>query len=215
MLIVGDSSSVGFLRSVASDGTVAILTVLLTGLVGAGLTLFWNVRQKRREMDLAAAERFASLYGEFFATWKVWNSHVRERDTLPPADRARVHADILSRATTAEAGVESTLVRLAAQRDLHATVVEDLGRFRQGYQALREVIRSEEPLDWFYSDHPEYKTFKRLAIVIAALIDSGKAKVPARIEKRTKAWLTITSNKFEDFWIDKEDSSLGGSRSVK
>lgn len=46
------------------------LIVLLAGwLVGQRLTYQWNLRQKRRESDLATAQDLQRLYGDFFAVW--------------------------------------------------------------------------------------------------------------------------------------------------
>ena len=62
------------------------LAVTLIGLgvgwlVGQRLTYQWNLRQKRRESDLATAQDLQRLYGDFFAVWKSWNSVVRTAGT--------------------------------------------------------------------------------------------------------------------------------------
>ena len=128
---------------------VALITLGLGWLVGQRLTLGWNLRQKRRELDLSNAKEFQALYGEFFAVWKLWNYYTRDigDKSLPGASRW----ELLNRACAAAAGMESIFVRLASERDLSDAQIESLGQFRQLYQTLREVIRDNEPLCWDHS----------------------------------------------------------------
>jgi hypothetical protein len=51
-----------------------IVALLLTWLVGQRLTYWWNVRQKRRELQLSALQQFYTAYGEFFAVWEAMES---------------------------------------------------------------------------------------------------------------------------------------------
>ena len=67
---------------------------------------------------------------------------------------------ILQDACRAEATLESTFVRLAAERQLSQAEVESLGGFRQIFQHLRESIRDGVPLSWNNSEHPAYAEFK-------------------------------------------------------
>ncbi len=178
----------------------ALLGVLATGLVGAGLTSLWNLQLKRRELDLAAAKRFHDLYGEFFSVWKLWNYYVRDvgPDAFPDASRWK----LLERACAAEAGVEATFIELASKRRLELTAIEDLGKFRQVYQRLRESIRDNKPIEWDWSEHDEYTAFKNLAPRVAHLIRTGRSTRGTIPEERAEAWLAVTSNKFEDFWLE-------------
>src|SRR6187549_1507298 len=52
---------------------VALVALGAGWLVGQRLTYQWNLRQKRRESDLATAQDLQRLYGDFFAVWKQWN----------------------------------------------------------------------------------------------------------------------------------------------
>ncbi len=180
----------------------ALVGVLATGLVGAGLTFLWNVQLKRRELDLAAAKRFHGLYGEFFAVWKLWNYYVGDvgPQVFPEASRWK----LLERACTAEAGVEATLIELASRHRLNRTAIEDLGKFRQVYQQLRESIRDNRRLEWDWSEHDAYMAFKQLAPRVAQLIRTGSPTRAGRAEQGAKAWLDVTSNEFEDFWLDQK-----------
>jgi hypothetical protein len=196
------------------DLLVAAATGVLAAVVGSWLALYWNTRQKQREMDLSTAESFHRLYGEFFAVWKLWNYLIRdvgERE-LPGASRW----ELLKRATDAEAGVEAILGTLASQRSLEPAVVADLGKFRQAFQSLRETIRDGKPLEWNESSDARYRSFKELATSVAALIHSGRRARSASARKRAATWLEITSNRWEDKWlnhaIQQQHEAAGASR---
>jgi hypothetical protein len=160
-------------------------------LVGQRLTMFWSLRQKQRENDLATARAFHLLYGEFFSIWKLWNYYRRDigAESLPEGSRWQ----LLERACRAEGELEATLVRLACERKLTQSDVATLGQFRQLYQSLREVIGKNEPLAWDSSKHQKYLDFKSKAPLIASLIQGGEY-LP---EQASKALLEITSNKWE------------------
>jgi hypothetical protein len=187
------------LNKALPDLIVAAATGVLAAIVGAWLALYWNTRQKQRELDLSNAENFHRLYGEFFAVWKLWNYLIRdvgERE-LPGASRW----ELLRRATDAEAGVEAILGMLASQRSLEPEVVADLGKFRQAFQSLRETIRDGRPLEWNESSDPYYLSFKELATSVAALIHSGRRARSLSARKRATAWLEVTSNRWEGHWL--------------
>ena len=174
---------------------ISLLTIALGWLVGQRLTVRWNLRQKQRELDLTTAHDFHKLYGEFFAIWKLWNySLTAERGCTV------TRSDLLVRACAAEGAVESLFVRLAAGRDLREADIKTLGRFRQGYQTLRETIRDNEKLDWSSSTHPEYLAFKQLATAVALLIVSEQPPTDTVAQKRAEALVSITSNRGEGRW---------------
>ncbi len=174
---------------------VAILTIVLGWVVGQRLTVYWNLRQKQREYDMTTAQEFHKLYGEFFAVWKLWNYHLRESTS-----GTEVRAQLLSRACTAEGSVESLFVRLASSRTLTEEQTGVLGRFRQGYQSLRQAVRDGRPLDWRSSTHPQYVAFKKLAAEVAVLIVSEMPPSAGVVEARAASLLRITSNEWEQKW---------------
>ncbi len=176
---------------------VAVIAILLGGLVGQGLTMRWNLRQKRREFDLSAANEFHRLYGEFFAVWKLWNYSLNAAE-----DCTITSSELLIRASAAEGGIESLLVRLSANRELSLDDVRVLACFRQGYQNLREAIRDNRTLDWGSSSHPEYLAFKRLATYVALLIVSAASPTSETARIRAEALIEITSNKWEGNWSE-------------
>ena len=63
----------GTLNDAAANLFVALVSLAFTWLIGNRLALTWAIRQKRKELELATAERFYQQYGEFFAIWKLWN----------------------------------------------------------------------------------------------------------------------------------------------
>ena len=171
------------------------LSLLGSALVGTRISAAWNVRQKRKELDLATARDFHDIYGEFFAIWKTWR-FVIQNQSAGTGDLANLdRATLLVRVCDVEGRLESIFVRLSCERVLDVADVECLGRFRQLFQQLREAIFSSRELNWFSSEHPEYAAFKRLAVRVAMLIDDDRARpTPDAAEGSLRR---ITSNKWE------------------
>jgi hypothetical protein len=180
----------------AITGFNGILLLALTWLVGQRLAYQWNVRQKRRELQLTALQQFYLAYGDFFAVWKLWNRLDRN---VPTFDDRRW--ELWNRAATAESTVEGTLVKLSLEINLEEVDVSNLGRFRQAFQQLRESIRDNVLLPWPFGDCPEYKTFKALSIVVAALLNGEWSSSPISRKRAQEQLETITSNRWEDDWI--------------
>jgi hypothetical protein len=80
--------------------------------------------------------------------------------------------------------------------------VEIVGKFRQAYQQLREVIREGSKLDWGRHDHPEYVAFKRLAVAFALLLSTMDQKNQPSEAHASQALLDITSNRWEGVWTE-------------
>ena len=194
------------LRKALFASIPALVGVLATGLLGAGLTFLWNVQLKERELNLAASRRLHDLYGEFFAVWKLWNYYIGDIGThvgpafFPQASRW----ELLKRACAAEAGIEALLIELSSSRNLKPTAIEDLGKFRQVWQQLRESIRDDHALDWNYSEHPAYMAFKQLAPRVANLVRTGENTQGKTAQQRASVWPEITSGKFAKWWLDKQ-----------
>ena len=174
---------------------ISLVTLGLGWRFGQRLTVRWNLRQKQRELDLATAHEFHKLYGEFFAIWKLWNYSLTAEHGCTVT-----RSDLLVRTCAAEGAIESLLVRIAVGRDLRDEDIRTLGRFRQGYQTLRETIRDNKKLDWSSSTHPEYLAFKQLAAGVALLIVSEHAPTNTLAKERAKALVSITSNRGEGRW---------------
>jgi hypothetical protein len=177
---------------------MALIVLALGWFIGNRLAVHWAIRQRRRELELAAANQFYQLYGEFFALWKLWNYFRYEHGNEPLPETTRW--DLLARASAAEGGVEAILVKLASERQLGEEDIATLGRFRQAYQTLREAIRDLQPVDWWYQDHPEYAAFKRLATQVASMLcTSDKQRAPT-VAQASQALKRITSNEWENRW---------------
>src|SRR3954465_12288613 len=94
-------------------GNLAVPLVALGAgwLVGQRLTYQWNLRQKRRESDLATAQDLQRLYGDFFPVWKQWNPAAGGADEV-------YRRELLRRAAEGEGLLERVLVKLATERRL-------------------------------------------------------------------------------------------------
>jgi hypothetical protein len=192
--------------------STAVVGSILAWVVGTEVSYVWDERRRRRESDLAALATFYKLYGDFFATWKLWSSHKRYAATLAPPDH--VQWSLLERAEVVEGGFEALLVKLASERSLNEDDKRMLGSFREGYQMLRERIRENRPLDWWASPihgghgFEQYRAFKALAEYVGFLLEaSPKRRLlrPANPKPdRSKAIATIAEiskrSEFYDQW---------------
>jgi hypothetical protein len=174
----------------------ALVVLALGWLVGQRLTYVWSVRQKRREFQLSISQQFYVAYGEFFAVWKLWNR--LDRTAAAFEDRGW---ELHKRAAAAEAIIEGTLVKLSSELTLDEEQINGLGRFRQAFQQLRQSIRQNRLLPWSDSENPEYKTFKTLAVRVAALLGKDWQRNPPSSERAGTQLLQITSNRWEQDWV--------------
>jgi hypothetical protein len=157
---------------VAVGGAV---TSALAWLVGTQITYRWDELKRQRESDLKAADEFYSAYGQFFSTWKLWNT---QKDHSAIALPDRVEWALLEKAEESEARFEALLVKLASERVLAKSDTDLLACFRQAYQALREHMREGRALRWWASGDPsdpgveyrEYRAFKALSEFFANLL---------------------------------------------
>lgn len=158
------------------------ILLIVTWLLGQRIIAYWDDRKKRNEMDIAAGHRFFELYGEFKAINRLWNifcnnTHPKLMEgnrakgdkviTIPEANEVRW--ELLKRAAAAESGVESLVLKLAAERELSEERLETLGLFRQAYQKLREAIRVDKQLGWGRGC-PQYQLFNDLAAEFAQML---------------------------------------------
>jgi hypothetical protein len=183
----------------ASKLNPALLVALLGWFVGLRLANSWNLRQKRKELDLETARDFHTIYGQFFAVWKLWaNAHFKPHtdkpiDPPPPEDAWR---EVLRRACDVEGSLESLLVRIVCEKALSDEEIADLGIFRQLFQELRESIRDRCALNWWSSEAEPYAGFKARAARLASLIVADK-NPPTKEEAATRL-LEITSSAWRD-----------------
>jgi hypothetical protein len=188
----------------AKGGINLAVTLVALGagwLVGQRLTYQWNLRQKRRESDLAAAQDLQRLYGDFFAVWKQWNP------AAGGADEA-YRRDLLRRAADGEGLLERVLVKLATERRLSASDRESLGQFRHAYKQLRYAIDKDKKLGWHFDDHPEYLAFKRLAAAVTLIVHREPGRAEVGPEEAFAALREMTSNRHSKTW--KGEPPAGG-----
>lgn len=174
-----------------------VATLALAAIAGQRITSWWNERQKRRELELALANRFYDGYGEFCAIWKQWNYIVRVNDKTDEAYKRFLQ--IHERACHAEGEIESVLLKIASEREMTDECSSYLGDLRQAFQILREKIERGQPLSYSYAEHPEYLAFKRLSTFAGNLLASKSAKLPTA-ERAFANFKEITDNKHESQW---------------
>ena len=173
MFIEASLGSLG--RGLVIAAFTAVVGSLLAWLIGTRVTYRSDERKRRRENDLAARNSFYENYGEFFATWKLWDAaKVHAKTASPPGD---VCWTLLARACNAEGGFESLLVKIASERMLSSRDKLLLACFRESYQQLREAIRKNQLLDWRATGTDvggrKYRAFKALAEYVAFLLEHG------------------------------------------
>lgn len=180
------------------NAIIAAVGALLALGIGKAISEYWEVRKKRRELELSTLNDFYRQYGEFFAVWKLWNQHLAGSPSVSePQD---VGWKLLERASAIEAGIEATLVKISAERSLTDEDIQNLGLLRQAFKSLRRIMRKGKELDWDYSEHEEYLAFKRLACRLTSLmLTSNKERKPTA-EEAADALVKMTANTNESLW---------------
>jgi hypothetical protein len=176
---------------------VSLLTLGLGWLIGVRITAMWTLRQKRRELEFSAANELYRLYGEFFAVWKLWN-YLKLGVIVPDNKDARW--ELMKRAALVDAGFEALLVKVTSERVLTATETINAGLLRQGFQQLRQSIKTDNMLDWSNSEHPQYSEFKRLACFFANIFSADHDFKRPEPEEVAMTLKEATSNKHESNW---------------
>jgi hypothetical protein len=150
-----------------------------TELIRSGLnllTVYWNVRQKRRELNLTSLHAFHGLYGDFKELVKIWRlakRKVKSPVQVPADERWK----LLTRACALESRSEALVLRLATERLLSKEQIEAIGLFRQAIQSLRESIREDVDAR-IGSRRTEYKLLNQLAAEIASFMSVDPPERP-------------------------------------
>jgi hypothetical protein len=175
----------------------AVLVVLGTVLIGQRMVAQWQMRNKRKELEIASAAVFQQMYGEFKDIWRVWKivRNPSQYAMSPPAD---ARFDLLKRATAAEAKVEALVVKLAVERTLKPEEIEKIALFRQGYQRLRQRIRDNKEMEYNYKD-PEYRLFNDLATRFAGILLSEPPRDQPEHEVAARQLETIAKYRRKDW----------------
>ncbi|HJQ40410.1 MAG TPA: hypothetical protein VKB93_24965 [Thermoanaerobaculia bacterium] len=154
------------------------LVLAVTFGAGQFIVASWQMKNKRRELDIVAATQFQQVYGEYKEIWRLWKVYQDpDKEKFKPSDGT--WWELIKRATAAEAKVEAISVKLAVERRLSDEQIQNLGLFRQGFQQLRQGIREGDPMKYNYT-HPEYQLFNRLAAEVACmLLNERHIKTPS------------------------------------
>jgi hypothetical protein len=158
----------------------AAINLAFVAILGGAAGFVWGAMRHRRELDLASLGDFREAYGRWCAVWRDWSAAIdelprRKRDPPFPVDD-KVWLDLMQRAAEVEGTFEALLVKIATERRLNADQIRRMGRFREGYQQLRESIekRQEVPFRVQYraEDVSAYLAFKALSVEFAALLSA-------------------------------------------
>ena len=163
-------------------------------LLGGAFTAFWTSRQKRREIEEMELKSFYDHYGQLLAACRLWNAAKSKKISLP-GEVTRY--ELLKQSSEAESALEGMLLKLASERVLTSDQLSRLGRFRQGYQTVREAIRDDKQVQWDSSQAGPYLDFKEGAALIASLLKKCIWTRPPSQELARKAVCEITHNKYE------------------
>ncbi len=160
---------------------IAALSLLATWFIGQRLTAYWNMREKRRELNLASLQAFHALYGELKEIVKIWRLAKRKLKSpvnVPSDERWK----LLTRASALESKSEALVLRLSSERVLSEEQIVAIGLFRQALQTLRECIRDDVdcPLG---SRRDEYKVLNHLAPEVALIISTDPPDQPLSVQR--------------------------------
>jgi hypothetical protein len=150
-----------------------IAALFLTWFVGVRILHTWEIKRKKKELDILMVSEFYKHYGEFSSIWRLWKVY---HDNNPDKITGVVKTDywkLLERAANVEGGMEAIFVKLASEKKLNDEEIKSLGLFRQAIQQLRQSIREYDKMDW-QREHREYISLKKLSIFTARLINKPK-----------------------------------------
>ncbi len=204
----------------------AVVSIVLGAALGGSITSRWELVKKRRETDLAAAETFFALHGDFYGIWQEWKG-VRHWETFPDeAERRRLRWELFARAAAAQSRLEALMTKLATERELTDDERTVLGCYRQAYRTLGKCIEAKVSLGvplqrqpdgtilessyewWDRSGAPTYVTFKELATAVGALL-ARQGVTPSK-EHAMRSMRAITANRYErPYWLEYAREVLG------
>ncbi len=150
---------------------LSLFLLAMTWVVGQRIIASWELRKKRNELDVAAAERFQQLYGELKEVARLWRSAKRPKGDAPVLP-AGLQWDLVARATSAESKYETLVIKLSTERRLTGNEIKTLGLFRQAVQEVRDSIRKGEivPASGLGG---EYLAFNDLAAEVTCLVGTS------------------------------------------
>lgn len=174
----------------------ALVILVVTWLLGQRILAYWEIRKKRKELDIVTATQFQQLYGEYKEVWRLWKvfrNPPDKRMTFPE----NTQWELLKRATSAESKFEAIIVKMATERVLTQTEARNIGLLRQGFQKLRESIRDGKYFDYSHKT-PEYILFNNLACEVATTISSDRKKELTEASEASSNFINVTNVRSED-----------------
>jgi hypothetical protein len=174
-----------------------LLILGMTWFVGQRILAYWEIKKKRKELDIATTTQFHQLYGEYKEVWRLWKvfkTKLNEEFTAPEHTRW----ELLKRATSAESKFEAIIVKMATERVLRLSEAKNLGLLRQGFQQLRESIRDGVSFDYNYKA-PEYILFNELACEVAITISSDRKQELSEAVDASRNFINITNVRLRDW----------------
>jgi hypothetical protein len=158
----------------------AVLALILLGFVGQRIVTYWDIRKKRREIDVSTTGDFQHLYGELKEVGRLWREF-KKPDSSANAPTGLAW-DLLARGAEAESKFEAVIMKFASERDLTHEQCLVLGLFRQACQQLRQSIRDNSEVSW--ADYgPEYFLFNHLAADITCMLAGPFPRKPVEPAK--------------------------------
>jgi len=182
---------------VAQEVIKALLVVGVTLFLAPRITSRWQLRNKRRELDLATVAQFSSAYAEYKEVWRLW------RIAQPENDDAK-QQELLKRAIAAEAKADAIIVKLVVERVLSDDEKRCLGLFRQSYQFLRHRIAKRESMEFDWRT-PQYIVFNEYTARVARLIDQDAPDQPPSADVAAQQIHEVSRVRIED-WQRELDS---------
>lgn len=216
----------GITDTIIANTVAGLIVAFVVALIGLGIAKWYTAQQEltraRQERNFAAAAELYRIYGEFFATWKVWNAHLRSKVPPSNAQMPKVglpdeyrRSELLAAAAKAEGGLEALLVRLAMEHDLNPDQRAALWCLRSAFKQLREAMREGLPLLWWRADkhdgdgYRSYQASKKLMSLVANLLLAEPGDPPG-LTKSREALRQITGSG-KEFTSSKEiESKLVG-----
>src|SRR5436309_2208292 len=95
----------------------AVLALAVTFGFGQFVISYWQMKNKRKELDILAATQFQQVYGEYKEIWRQWKVF-QDQDRAKFGAGDNVWWQLIARATAAEAKVEAIMVKLVVERRL-------------------------------------------------------------------------------------------------
>src|SRR6185295_12670046 len=85
-----------------------LVALLLTWFVGTRILHSWEIRKKKKELDISITSEFYKLYGEFTSVWRLWKVHYDNYANKASLSEKSLenYWELLKRSSDVEGGME-------------------------------------------------------------------------------------------------------------